>query len=59
MSPKTKRTYMIHEEQNEWITKKANEFGVDKSFLVRRAIQFYMKNGIKRDKFLRQYSGKE
>lgn len=50
---------MIHEEQNEWITKKANEFGVDKSFLVRRAIQFYMKNGIKRDKFLRQYSGKE
>lgn len=50
---KIKRTYMIFKYQDRWVDKKSDSWDVDKSFILRRAIYYYMARGYKRDKKLK------
>ena len=50
---------MVLEEQDEWISKKADSLGVDKSFIVRRALSYYRDKGINQDKILRKIASDE
>lgn len=54
MSQKVKGTWMVLDTQKDWIDKKAGELGVDKSLIVRRALAYYEKEGIKRDKLIKK-----
>lgn len=45
---------MVLDTQKDWIDKKAGELGVDKSLIVRRALAYYEKEGIKRDKLIKK-----
>lgn len=51
---KIKRTYMVHSDEDGWLDNKAENWPVDKSFLVRRAVYYYMARGQYRDKKLRK-----
>jgi hypothetical protein len=50
---KIKRTYMVHKRHDSWINGKTGEWGVDKSFILRRALYYYMARGHKKDKKLK------
>lgn len=54
---KLKRTHMIYSEQDEWINQMSENLGVNKSFIARRAIEFYAKKGIKQDTLMREKVG--
>lgn len=46
---------MISEEQDEWLDKMKNDnSNLDRSFLVRRALKYYMEEGMNRDKMLKR-----
>lgn len=52
-----RKNLMVDEEHDEWLEDKADELGVDQSFLVRRAIDYYRTQAIKKDKTLKQVAG--
>lgn len=51
---KVRRNHMIAEGQADWIDEMSDEWDVDKSFIIRRAIKFYRGEGHKRDKMLKR-----
>jgi hypothetical protein len=56
---KKKKTLMLFEEQDEWLSDMQDDLGVDQSFLVRRAIKYYRDRGITKDKILREHTDEE
>jgi len=56
---KKKKTLMVFEEQDEWLSSTAKELDVDQSFLARRALKFYKDRGIAKDKILREHTDEE
>lgn len=54
MANRVRRNHVLNEKQAKAIDDKSEEWGVDKSFIVRRAVNFYMAEGHKRDKILKR-----
>lgn len=54
MAERKRRNFMMNVGQSDWIDEKAEDWDVDKSFIVRRAVNFYRGEGHKRDKILKK-----
>lgn len=50
---------MLLDSQNDWLDELKKNDGIDKSFTVRRAIRFYRKYGMEKDKMMKQAMGDE
>jgi len=51
---KIKRTYMVYQDQDTWLDNKVKNWPVDKSWLLRRALYYYIARGQYKDKRLRK-----
>lgn len=51
---KKRRNHVISERDDEWLQEQKEEYGIDKSWLVRRALLFYRNEGRKRDKMYKK-----
>ena len=51
---RVKKTLVIDHEQDEKLVQLNEDFDVDQSFVVRRALKYYFEEGMKRDKIFKE-----